>query len=271
MCNYMYTWDVAAMVNEIGWDHGHVSAMDTFFGLWSYECCCLSNLLTGLIFYEICHTFCYVFIMDFFRWNIKPKKPIQLWTLLHSHHHHWDHHRHFLLCNHRYKHVSCPFPTITTFHFPCLPLVNSELLFFLCCWWWWWYSCDLLFGYFWCCRYSWWCSWSWWWDCGIFHPFCFFSLFPLYFHHHHGQKQDSFADLARLLSEFFRDLDVVPSDVVVGLLLLRRLQRLEQCSIVKQVCNFDSIVQCHSISLFTYFRVTLSKIWFCSILKSFCF
>lgn len=48
-------------------------------------------------------------------------------------------------------------------------------------------------------------------------------------------NQDSFADLARLLSEFFRDLDVVPSDVVVGLLLLRRLQRLEQCSIVKQV------------------------------------
>ena len=36
--------------------------------------------------------------------------------------------------------------------------------------------------------------------------------------------QRTFAEIAPLLSEFFRDLDVVPSDVLVGLLLLRKRQ-----------------------------------------------
>lgn len=39
----------------------------------------------------------------------------------------------------------------------------------------------------------------------------------------------------RLLSEFFRDLDVVPSDVIAGLVLLRKFQKLERDSIVRQV------------------------------------
>ena len=38
--------------------------------------------------------------------------------------------------------------------------------------------------------------------------------------------QNSFSDIARVLSEFFRDLDVVPGDVVVGLVLLRQRQQL---------------------------------------------
>ncbi|CAG2106899.1 unnamed protein product [Medioppia subpectinata] len=46
------------------------------------------------------------------------------------------------------------------------------------------------------------------------------------------RQQNSFTEIAKLLSEFFRDLDVVPSDVIAGLILLRRHQRLERRVIV---------------------------------------
>lgn len=48
-------------------------------------------------------------------------------------------------------------------------------------------------------------------------------------------NRNSFADIARLLSDFFRELDVVPSDVVAGLVLLRKFQKLERQAIVRQV------------------------------------
>ncbi|XP_026474659.1 sn1-specific diacylglycerol lipase alpha-like [Ctenocephalides felis] len=47
----------------------------------------------------------------------------------------------------------------------------------------------------------------------------------------------NFGDIARLLSEFFRDLDVVPSDVIAGLVLLRKFQKLERDAIVRQRIN----------------------------------
>ncbi len=47
--------------------------------------------------------------------------------------------------------------------------------------------------------------------------------------------QNSFADIARVLSEFFRDLDVVPSDVIAGLVLLRKRQQLVRFRTVQQV------------------------------------
>lgn len=50
-------------------------------------------------------------------------------------------------------------------------------------------------------------------------------------------NRNSFADIARLLSDFFRELDVVPSDVVAGLVLLRKFQKLERQTIVRQVNN----------------------------------
>uniref|UniRef100_A0A1I8QAG4 Diacylglycerol lipase-alpha n=1 Tax=Stomoxys calcitrans TaxID=35570 RepID=A0A1I8QAG4_STOCA len=51
------------------------------------------------------------------------------------------------------------------------------------------------------------------------------------------QTRNSFTDIARLLSDFFRELDVVPSDVVAGLVLLRKFQRLEREAIVRQRKN----------------------------------
>ncbi|XP_026299974.1 sn1-specific diacylglycerol lipase alpha isoform X3 [Apis mellifera] len=51
------------------------------------------------------------------------------------------------------------------------------------------------------------------------------------------RNRNSFADIARLLSDFFRDLDVVPSDVVAGLVLLRKFQKIERELIVKQRKN----------------------------------
>lgn len=51
------------------------------------------------------------------------------------------------------------------------------------------------------------------------------------------RNRNSFTDIARLLSDFFRDLDVVPSDVVVGLVLLRKFQKIEQKAIVDQVSS----------------------------------
>ena len=51
--------------------------------------------------------------------------------------------------------------------------------------------------------------------------------------------QNSFSDIARVLSEFFRDLDVVPGDVVVGLVLLRQRQQLLRLRVVHQVGKLD--------------------------------
>ncbi|CAD7091657.1 unnamed protein product [Hermetia illucens] len=51
------------------------------------------------------------------------------------------------------------------------------------------------------------------------------------------RNRNSFTDIARLLSDFFRELDVVPSDVVAGLVLLRKFQKLEREAIVRQRKN----------------------------------
>jgi hypothetical protein len=52
------------------------------------------------------------------------------------------------------------------------------------------------------------------------------------------RSRNSFTEIARLLSDFFRDLDVVPSDVVAGLVLLRKFQILEREAIVRQVSKW---------------------------------
>lgn len=51
---------------------------------------------------------------------------------------------------------------------------------------------------------------------------------------HSDRQRNNFADIAKLLSDFFRDLDVVPSDVVAGLVLLRKLQKFERQAIVNK-------------------------------------
>ncbi|KAK9506587.1 hypothetical protein O3M35_008489 [Rhynocoris fuscipes] len=51
------------------------------------------------------------------------------------------------------------------------------------------------------------------------------------------RSKNSFTDIARLLSDFFRDLDVVPSDVVAGLVLLRKFQKIEREANVSQRKN----------------------------------
>ena len=51
--------------------------------------------------------------------------------------------------------------------------------------------------------------------------------------------QSSFTDIAKVLSEFFRDLDIVPSDVIVGLVLLRKRQQLLRLRTIHQV-SFDN-------------------------------
>ena len=61
--------------------------------------------------------------------------------------------------------------------------------------------------------------------------------------------QNSFADIARVLSEFFRDLDVVPSDVVVGLVLLRKRQQLLRLRTIHQVNEFTLHIFTISVSV----------------------
>lgn len=41
--------------------------------------------------------------------------------------------------------------------------------------------------------------------------------------------------MASLFAEFFRDLDIVPSDIIAGLVLLRQRQRSKRSSILDQV------------------------------------
>uniref|UniRef100_A0A1I8HGW0 sn-1-specific diacylglycerol lipase n=1 Tax=Macrostomum lignano TaxID=282301 RepID=A0A1I8HGW0_9PLAT len=52
-----------------------------------------------------------------------------------------------------------------------------------------------------------------------------------------GSTEGAFAEVARLFSDFFQDLDVVPSDVVAGLVLLRRCQKLLARETLKDKSN----------------------------------
>ncbi|XP_053204588.1 diacylglycerol lipase-alpha-like isoform X2 [Panonychus citri] len=51
------------------------------------------------------------------------------------------------------------------------------------------------------------------------------------------RRQNSFTEIAKLLSEFFRDLDVVPSDVIAGLILTRRQQKNQSSLVVREEAN----------------------------------
>ncbi|XP_031330200.1 sn1-specific diacylglycerol lipase alpha isoform X2 [Photinus pyralis] len=50
-------------------------------------------------------------------------------------------------------------------------------------------------------------------------------------------NRNSFREIARLLSDYFRDLDVVPSDVVAGIILLRIYQKIERRAIIERRKN----------------------------------
>lgn len=67
-------------------------------------------------------------------------------------------------------------------------------------------------------------------------------------------SQSSFTEIARLLSDFFRDLDVVPSDVIAGLIMIRKQQKLQRKLItadrVGGVFNFLSGVPVHAKTRF---------------------
>ena len=54
--------------------------------------------------------------------------------------------------------------------------------------------------------------------------------------------QNSFSDIAKMLSEFFRDLDVVPSDIAVGLVLLSKRQRLLRLRTIHQVRELSFLI-----------------------------
>ena len=47
--------------------------------------------------------------------------------------------------------------------------------------------------------------------------------------------QESFIEVAKMMSDFFVDIDVVPSDIVAGLMLMRRQQKQRQAFVVVQV------------------------------------
>ncbi|XP_021355357.1 sn1-specific diacylglycerol lipase alpha-like isoform X2 [Mizuhopecten yessoensis] len=50
-------------------------------------------------------------------------------------------------------------------------------------------------------------------------------------------NRNSIAEVAKLFTEFFRDLDVVPSDVIAGFVLLRRHQKLQMHHVVTEGSN----------------------------------
>ncbi|KAF5293080.1 hypothetical protein FQR65_LT11072 [Abscondita terminalis] len=50
-------------------------------------------------------------------------------------------------------------------------------------------------------------------------------------------NRNSFREIARLLSDYFRDLDVVPTDVVAGIILLRIYQKIERRAIIERRKN----------------------------------
>ncbi|XP_030232284.1 sn1-specific diacylglycerol lipase alpha isoform X1 [Gadus morhua] len=50
-------------------------------------------------------------------------------------------------------------------------------------------------------------------------------------------QSDAYSEVASLFAEFFRDLDIVPSDIIAGLVLLRQRQRSKRFSILDQANN----------------------------------
>ncbi|XP_061133399.1 diacylglycerol lipase-alpha isoform X1 [Syngnathus typhle] len=50
-------------------------------------------------------------------------------------------------------------------------------------------------------------------------------------------QSDAYSEVASLFAEFFRDLDIVPSDIIAGLVLLRQTQRSKRSSILDQGNN----------------------------------
>lgn len=86
--------------------------------------------------------------------------------------------------------------------------------------------------------------------------------------------QNNFAEIAKLLSDFFRDLDVVPSDVVAGLVLLRKFQRMERQDLVnkvRQTLNLSWTVNNIKLNHFCLEIINLLVIFFinCDYLSSF--
>ena len=70
-------------------------------------------------------------------------------------------------------------------------------------------------------------------------PFSFFCFFW-----HQKINKDSFSEIARLLTDFFRDLDLVPTDIVAGLVLLRKQQKKLQETLVTQVMKQETLDWC---------------------------
>ncbi|KAI1890097.1 hypothetical protein AGOR_G00169710 [Albula goreensis] len=50
-------------------------------------------------------------------------------------------------------------------------------------------------------------------------------------------QSDAYSEIASLFAEFFRDLDIVPSDIIAGLVLLRQRQRSKRSAILDQGNN----------------------------------
>ncbi|KAG5270351.1 hypothetical protein AALO_G00191680 [Alosa alosa] len=50
-------------------------------------------------------------------------------------------------------------------------------------------------------------------------------------------QSDAYSEVASLFAEFFRDLDIVPSDIIAGLVLLRQRQRSKRSAILDQANN----------------------------------
>ncbi|XP_026853737.1 sn1-specific diacylglycerol lipase alpha [Electrophorus electricus] len=50
-------------------------------------------------------------------------------------------------------------------------------------------------------------------------------------------QSDAYSEVASLFAEFFRDLDIVPSDIIAGLVLLRQRQRAKRSAILDQPNN----------------------------------
>lgn len=85
-----------------------------------------------------------------------------------------------------------------------------------------------------------WASWPWAWSRApapgdsrlVSHPL---SRSPAPPPAHPRTSQDAYSEIAYLFAEFFRDLDIVPSDIIAGLVLLRQRQRAKRNAVLDEV------------------------------------
>lgn len=73
--------------------------------------------------------------------------------------------------------------------------------------------------------------------------------------------QDAYSEIAYLFAEFFRDLDIVPSDIIAGLVLLRQRQRAKRNAVLDEVGRGGVLLRSEVVGISPGLWLNLLLLW----------